>query len=946
MLLSVLRSMARVGFMVVVLAVVAAAVAIGYGLTYFSRDLPDFERIANYLPAVGSKVYDADGRLIAEFESERRIPVTIGEVPALVINAFLAAEDRDFYAHKGVDPQAVFRAAVADIARLHSGQRPIGASTITQQVVRHFLLSRELSITRKIKEAILAYRLDKELSKDRILEIYLNEIYLGAGAYGVAAAADTYFRKKLDQLTPAEAAYLASLPKAPNNYHPVRNAAAAKARRDWVLTAMAELGWLGEAEAKRAIAEPLRVNMRPEPPRDYGYFVEEVRRGLVGRYGDKTVYEGGLTIRTSYRPAAQRLAEKSFRDGLIEYDRRHGWRGPIARLGNAAAARKALAETPDPPGIGDWRLAAVIETDANEARIVLRDGSLGEIPLAELRWARPTLRDQQLGPAVRKVGDVVQTGDLVLVEPIAGKGRKEARLYGLRQIPAVSGGFVVMDPKTGRIAALVGGWSFQQSQFNRSTQAQRQPGSAIKPFIYLTALMHGYTMADTIEDAPLEVPQGPGQAPWRPGNYDGDYGGVLTLEEALVQSRNLATARLALDLGMREVADTVQTFDIMDRMPLYPSMALGAGETTLLRLTNAYAMLDNGGYWIVPSVIDTVQDRHGRVIYQKGTAGCPACFVVAGTHAEGNSSLLYRAAGAAPAVAIAGAAWAPNPVLYEPIKRGPLANPKAIQDIVATLQQVIQRGTGTLIKPILKDIRQPLAGKTGTTSNYFDAWFVGFSPDLVAGTYVGFDEPRTLGEGETGGRVAAGIFRDFMHETLKAAPEKGFSEPDQAPEPGKDQPAAAAAVAAQGGEPGAKAAETVAESSAKKRAARPANIEAANSETAKLNRQQLNRDPGEAVEEAAYGPRWRERQQARSEPTTTPAEPTYPPPRQPGQIASGPAFPAPWGTAYARPGGGYAGPAMPPPPVPVPRYERTPYMPTVPTPGQRPGPIYGTGGLY
>ena len=950
MLLSVLRGIARAAFVLVVLGVIGAAVAVGYGLTYFSRDLPDFQQIANYVPAIGSKVYDADGKLVAEFETERRIPVSIDEVPILVINAFLAAEDRDFYAHKGVDPQAVFRAAVADIARFRSGQRPIGASTITQQVVRHFLLSRELSITRKIKEAILAYRLNKELSKDRILEIYLNEIYFGSGAYGVAAAADTYFQKKLDQLTPAEAAYLASLPKAPNNYHPIRNAAAAKARRDWVLAGMAELGWLGDDEAKRAIAEPLHVTMRPEPTRDYGYFVEEVRRGLIGRYGEKTIYEGGLTIRTSYAPATQRIAEKAFRNGLIEYDRRHGWRGPIARLGSAAAARKALAETQDPPGPGEWRLAAVTDADASEARIVLRDGSAGEIPISDLRWARPTLKDQRLGAGVRKVGDVVQAGDLVLVEPIGGKGRKgEAKLYGLRQIPNVSGGFVVMDPKTGRILALVGGWSFQQSQFNRSTQAQRQPGSSIKPFVYLTALTHGYTMSDTIDDSPLEVSQGPGLPAWRPANYDGDYNGAMTLENALVQSRNLATAHLAIDIGMRAIAQTVQAFDIMDRMPLYPSMALGAGETTLLRLTNAYAMLDNGGHWLVPSVIDTVQDRHGRVIYQKGTDGCPSCFVVAGPRTDGNPSALYRPVGApaASAIAVSGALWAENPVAYEPLKRGPLANPQAIHDIVATMQQVIQRGTGTLIRPILKDIAQPLAGKTGTTSNYFDAWFVGFSPDLTAGTYVGFDEPRTLGDGETGGHVAAGIFRDFIKEALKGAPAKDFPEPGKEPETDKQTTPAEAAVADQETKPG----EAAAEAPARKRAApRP---ESDDTETAKLNRQQLDRDPARAVEEAAYGPRWRDRQRPRGpEPANAvQAEPAYaPPPRQPDYAAAGPGFPAPWGTAYAQPGGGaaYTGPAMPPPRrvMPGPPNEMAPYAAPPPPWSQRPGPVYGTGGLY
>ncbi len=951
MLLSILRGVARLVFVLVLLAVTGGAAAVAYGLYYVSNDLPDFQRIANYVPAVGSKVYDADGRLVAEFETERRIPVSIGEVPTLVVNAFLAAEDRDFYSHKGVDPQAIFRAAVADIARYRSGQRPIGASTITQQVVRHFLLSRELSITRKAREAILAYQLDKRLSKDRILEIYLNEIYFGAGAYGVGAAADTYFQKRLDQLTPAEAAFLAALPKAPNNYHPIRNTAAATARRNWVLASMAELGWLADADAKRAIAEPLHVNMRPEPPRAFGYFVEEVRRGLLGRYGDKAVYEGGLTIRTSYTPATQRIAETAFRNGLLEYDRRHGWRGPIARLGSAAAARKALAETPDPPGSGEWRLAAVIETNGAEATIVLRDGSVGELPISELRWARPTIKNQLLGPAVRRVGDVLQAGDLALVEPIAGKARKGgAKLYGLRQIPDASGGFVVMDPKNGRIFALVGGWSFQQTQFNRSTQAQRQPGSAIKPFVYLTALQDGYTLSSTVDDTPLEVSQGPGLPPWRPANYDGDYNGAMTLENALINSRNLATAHLALDVGMRAVAGTVQAFDIMNRMPLYPSMALGAGETTLLRLTNAYAMLDNGGHWLVPSVIDTVQDRQGRVIYQKGLSDCPSCFAVAGPRVDGNASLLYRPIGApaSSAIAISGAAWAENPIAYEPVKRGPLADPKAIHDIVATLQQVIRRGTGTLIKPIIKDLAQPLAGKTGTTSNYFDAWFVGFSPDLAAGTYVGFDEPRTLGDGETGGHVAAGIFRDFMREALKGAPATDFPEPVKEPEADQPTMPGEATVADQG----ATAGDTAADASVKTRASSRLD----NTETANLNRQQLNRDPGDAVEEAAYGPSWRERRRPRgSEPANPEAsnakqiEPVYGPPRQPDYASAGPGFPPPWGTVYAQPAGGRpnSGPAMPPQRIaPGPGDGMRPYAaPATPwSPG--PGPGYGTGGLY
>src|SRR3954470_16669639 len=344
-----LRVVARIAFLGLVLGAVGVAAFAAITLVYFGRELPSHSQLASYVPATGTKVYAADGSFMLELETEHRIPVAIGQVPQPLIQAVLAAEDRDFYTHKGVNPAAIFRAAVADIGRYQKGQRPMGASTITQQVVRHFLLSNEVSVVRKIKEMLLAYRIEHELSKERILEIYLNEIYLGAGAYGVAAAADTYFQKKLDQLLPTEAAYLASLPKAPNNYNPIRNAAAAKARRDWVLAGMAELGWLKQDEAKRAIAEPLRVNMRPDPTREYGYFVEEVRRGLIGRYGEKTVYEGGLTIRTSYTPATQRIAQKSSGSGLLEYDRRHGWRGPVARLGNAAAARKALAETQDPP---------------------------------------------------------------------------------------------------------------------------------------------------------------------------------------------------------------------------------------------------------------------------------------------------------------------------------------------------------------------------------------------------------------------------------------------------------------------------------------------------------------------------------------------------------------------------------------------------------------------
>ena len=930
-MLPVLRGIARTVFVVVIAAVIGTAVVAGAGLYHYSRDLPDHHQIAGYLPAVGSKVYDGTGALMAEFETERRIPVSIEKVPKLVINAFLAAEDRDFYSHDGVDPGAIIRAALADITRVQRGQRPMGASTITQQVVRHFLLSREVSISRKVKEAILAYRIEHTLSKDRILEIYLNEIYLGAGAYGIAAAADSYFQKPLDRLSLAEAAYLAALPKAPNNYHPVRNAAAAKARRDWVLSGLAEMAWITPEQAKNAMAEPLAANLRPEPQREHnGYFTEEVRRELVARFGEKSVYEGGMTIRTSYLPAQQRMADAAFRKGLVEYDRRHGWRGPIARLGSAAAARSALGETADPPGIGDWRLAAVTDVAAGGAAIVLRGGAVGYIPLAELRWARPTLKDQRLGRAISRVTDVLAAGDLVLVEPLAaaapGRGRKAepaVPAYGLRQIPDVSGGFAVQDPQTGRIFALVGGWSFQQSQFNRSTQAKRQPGSAIKPFVYLAALQNGFAPWSIVDDSPIEISQGRGSPPWRPVNYDGDTYGPMTLEEALIYSRNLVTARLADMIGLQAVADTVQAFDIMDRMPLYHSMSLGAGETTLMRLTNAYAMLNNGGRWLLPSVIDVVQDRDGRVVYQKGVKGCASCFVSAGRRTGETSSPLYRAIGPADASSIAvpgGASYAENPVVYQPTKSDPLADPGVIHELVEILQAVVQRGTGTLVKTVGK----PLAGKTGTTSDWFDAWFVGFSPDLVAGVYIGFDEPRTLGDEETGGHVAAGIFRDFMKAALKDKPAKPFPR-------GPGGTAAPAEVAGLAGE----------------RDSGGGNARTGSSGGDATDTADLSRDPAAAVEEAADGRRSRGRR-ARREPDSPPPSvaqiapqwPAYiatPAPRQ--DVAAIPNYPAPW----APPGwaGGHGRPPMMPRYVPVPGDHQAPaYAP----PGW--GPRYGTVGLY
>ena len=779
----ILRTLTRVIFAGIVLLIVVGGAGAGFAFYHFGRDLPDSSKLKEYVPAVGSKVYAADGTLMADFESQHRIFVPIGKIPKMVKDAFIAAEDRDFYAHKGVNPAAVLRAAATDLMRMGRHERPVGASTITQQVARHFLLTNEVSISRKIKEIMLAYRIDGELSKDRILEIYLNEIYLGAGAYGVAAAADTYFQKPLDQLTPADVAFLAALPKAPNNYNPVKHHAAAKARRDWVLAGMAETGALTKAQAKQAIAQPLGVHVRPAgaETKRFGYFAEEVRRELIAHFSEKQVYEGGLTVHTSYTPTDQAMAERAFRNGLMTYDRRHGWRGPVQHAATAAAAQAEFAKLPERAGIPAWRLAAVTGIDRQDAAIVLKDGGKGYIPRSDLSWARRTLPDQRLGPSPRAPSDVLSIGDIVYVEPAGAaaapkRGAPAEPQYSLRQIPDVSGGFIVLDPKSGRVMAMVGGWDFTQSQFNRATQAWRQPGSAIKPLVYVTAMDDCFTPNSVVDDAPIELPQGPGLPPWNPVNYEGTSSGPSTLRDALIHSKNLVTARLATMIGMPAIVKTVENFDVMDRMPPYYSMALGAGETTLLRLATAYGMLDNGGHWLLPSFIDTVQDRDGNIIYQKGVDGCEGCYVDAASTPGG-----FKSAGAPdPASArVKGAKFAANTALYKPTKPDPLVSETADLEILSMMQGVVQQGTGIAAAAVGK----PLAGKTGTTNDFNDAWFVGFTPNLVAGGYVGFDQPRTLGNDETGGHVVAPIFRDFMADALKNAPATPFPAPPASAEP-------------------------------------------------------------------------------------------------------------------------------------------------------------------
>ncbi len=724
-------------------------VAVIYG--HYSRDLPDYQQLADYQPPVMSRVYAGDGRLVGEFAVEKRLFVPIRAMPRLVINAFLAAEDKSFYQHAGIDPMGIVRAAVTNLANYGQDRRPVGASTITQQVAKNFLLGNEVSLARKAKEAILAFRIEKAIPKDRILELYLNEIYLGFGSYGVAAAALNYFNKSLDELTVPEAAFLAALPKAPNNYHPVRRPEQAKARRDWVIGRMLEDGHLTVAEAREYQAAALEIRERGRSDISRAdYFAEEVRRQLLQRYGEKALYKGGLVVRTTLDPRLQTYADQALRAGLIAYDRRHGWRGPIAKIDPAGDWAARLKAVELPKGMGEWFLAAVLATSDSAATIGFSDGRRGTIPLAEMTWARASLEEQKLGPPVKRPSDVLQPGDVVAVS-IATQDR-DGKPYGhgmfaLQQQPKIGGSIVAMDPHTGRVLAMSGGYDYEMSEFNRATQALRQPGSAFKPFVYLPALEQGIPPTAIILDAPFVIDQGPGLPKWKPDNYTRKFYGPIPMRAGMELSRNLMTVRLAQTVGMEAVVKTALDFGVFDQMSPVLSMSLGAGETTLLRLTTAYAMIVNGGKRIQPSLIDRVQDRNGRTVFRHDQRECRGC----GAPPTGASMEM--------------------PEL--PDTRPSVIDPVTAYQMVSMLQGVVERGTATR----LRDLNRPIAGKTGTTNDSNDTWFVGFTPDLVVGVFVGFDTPATLGKQETGASVAAPIFKDMMREALAGAPAVPFRIP-------------------------------------------------------------------------------------------------------------------------------------------------------------------------
>ena len=737
-------------FTLVLIGALGGVGVVLYGFYHFGRGLPDYGYLADYEPPVVTRVHAGDGRLLEEFATKKRVFIPIDSIPRVIVKAFLAAEDKNFYSHPGVDLVSLASAVVLNIKNYGSGRRPVGASTITQQVAKNFLLTNEVSIERKAKEAILAIRVERVLSKDRILELYLNEIYLGFRSYGVAAAALNYFDKPLNDLTLAEAAYLAALPKGPNNYHPARKKEAALIRRNWVIGQMVKNGFVSASDGEAAKQEDLIV--RTPSKSDVAqaeYFVEEVRREIIDQFGEKGLYEGGFSVRTTIDSRLQRIADEVLKQGLEVYDRRHGWRGPVATLEVKAGWGEALAKIEPPKGTENWRLALVLKVDDENARIGFADGSLANLPYAEMKWARAWLKDQRFGAVPKTVGEVLSPGEVVLVEPVSqdaeGRGYP-AGTYALRQVPDVSGGLLALDPHTGRVLAMSGGYDHEMSEFNRATQALRQPGASFKPFVYLAALDEGYTPATKILDAPFVIDQGAGLGKWKPANYSKIFYGPTPMRIGIEKSRNLMTVRLAQTIGMERVIDYAKRFGIVEDMEPHLSYSLGAKETTLKAMTAAYGMLVNGGKQITPTLLDRIVDRNGRTLFKHDKRPCRGC------RAE---------------------QWDGGPPPSIPDQRKQLVDPASAYQTVSIMSGVVTRGTGRRIATL----KRPLAGKTGTTNNNTDAWFVGFSPDLAVGVYIGFDRPRTLGKRDTASSVAVPVFKDFMEQALADTPKIDFRIP-------------------------------------------------------------------------------------------------------------------------------------------------------------------------
>ena len=716
---------------IAVLSLVAlAGVSLAVYAAWLFHDMPNGGELADYRPPTSTRVYAWDGALIGEFGSERRIFVPYDQIPQSVVRAFLAAEDHSFFQHGGIDVQGLGRAMSRDVMGIAQGRKLQGGSTITQQVAKNILLSNDQSFSRKLKEAILARRLEQTLTKERILELYLNEIWLGNHSFGVAMAANNYFGKSLSELTLAECAYLASLPKGPSNYDPVRRRTAAIGRRNWVLGQMAELGWASPQGAREATLDPLNTvkDAARAHYKDADYFLEEVRLRAKGTLGDEAE-DGGFYIRTTLDSKLQTAARIALMDGLERYDHRHGWRGAWGHVEIVPGWEKTALAKAAPSERRAWRPAVVDRATGGAHVILATGGGAGELDGADAAWAH--------------AGKGLNVGDLVFVEPEGGGGA-----YHLRQVPIVNGAIVAVEPHSGRVSALVGGYSFSLSRFNRATQAERQPGSAFKPFVYATALEQGgFTPASIVLDAPITLPGGNGQS-WTPENYGHGSAGPTLFRNGLVLSRNQMTVRIAMATGMKKISAFADRAGVAKNLAPVLAMSLGAGETTPFKLTAAYSIFANGGRRIDPHLIEEATDRSGKAVWRADKRDCPGCDA---------------------------------PYSGEESPRIPPAGEQVLDPVTAysmtlMLQGVVQNGTAIQAS----SLGRPIAGKTGTTNAYRSAWFVGYSPDLVVGVFVGFDDNRSLGENETGAVDAVPIFVDFMQQALKGTPVATFKAPREA----------------------------------------------------------------------------------------------------------------------------------------------------------------------
>jgi len=695
----------------------------------FSNDLPDYKFLNSYKPPVSSKVYSGNGELVNDFSTEKRIFVPYNAISDKVINSFLSAEDKNFYSHPGVDAKGVLRAVLNNISNIASSRRLEGASTITQQVAKNFLLTNEVSLNRKLKEAILAFRIERVLSKERILELYLNQIYLGGGAYGVASASLEYFDKSISELNYDEAALLAALPKAPSRYNPYRNIVLAKFRRDLVLKNLYENSYINKTQYEEFINKKIILKKRKKTFReDTSYYVEDIRKNVVNQLGFNKVYKQGLNISTPINLDLQKIAIKSLREGLIDYDKRKGWRGPLLREKKITKWKNKLDKFKLEKSI-NWNLAIVKKVDKFSVEIETENELNGIIKYENISWIR------------KEFNEILKIGDVIYVEIL------NDNIFALRQLPLVNGGIVVMDPFTGRVLALSGGFSFKKSEFNRATQALRQPGSAFKPFIYALALENGYTPSTLVLDAPLVLEQGFDLKMWKPENYGKKFYGPSTLRMGLEKSRNLMTVRIAQDLGLKKIVNFSKQLGIYDNPSELLSISLGSAETTLLKLTSAYSSFVNGGKLVKPIMIDRIQDSEGNTIFNNEKRKCVNCDQVSFLSTN-------------------------YPKIEDEFSQ--IFSPQTAYQITSILEGTIQNGTGRN----LKDLNLDIAGKTGTTNGNTDTWFIGFTSKLAIGVYVGSDNPKSLGRFETGAKTALPIFKSFVKNAVKKKDARPFKVPD------------------------------------------------------------------------------------------------------------------------------------------------------------------------